>query len=273
MDHYGSVYEQGNGVRMKAIEKELQKIKKAEKRLCRQAEKKTTPLWKTKLEEKISDKVINGLQKAFSKAFYLIFEKGVVIIEKTYDRDSIEKDFQIWDYALELKGGRKEIRQMKMDSVRANALGTMVTTVEGIGLGVLGIGIPDIVLWVSVLLRRVNETALKYGFAYETPGEKMFILKMLETAMLAGESWKAGNASVDIFIDQDAHAVPTDEELKSQIEMTANAFATDMLVTKFIQGLPVAGIIGGAMNPIYYNKIINYVQLKYRKRYLIQKLR
>ncbi len=258
---------------MKAIEKELQKIEKAEKRLRCQAERKTTPVWKSKLEEKIPDKVMLGLQKAFLKAFCLIFEKGSVLIEKTYNRDSIEKEFQIKDFAVDLKGGRKEIHRMKMDAAGANAIGTLVTMAEGIGLGALGIGMPDIILWVSVLLRGVYETAMKYGFDYETPEEKIFILKMLEASMLTGEEWKAVNASVDSYIEQDARIIPSDEDMKQQIEKTANAFATDMLVTKFIQGLPVVGMIGGAANPVYYNKVMTYVELKYRRRYLMIKLK
>jgi len=253
---------------VKAIEKELKKIEKAEERLRRQAEKKTTPIWKEKIEKKIPDKVMAGLQKAFSKAFYLVFEKGSVLIEKTYNRDSIEKEFQVKDFAVALKGGRKEIHHMKMDAARTNAISTLVTMVEGIGLGALGIGMPDIVLWVSILLRGVYETAMKYGFAYETPEEKFFILKMLEASMSTGEEWNTGNASVDFYIEQDVRMIPSDEDMKSQIEKTANAFATDMLVTKFIQGLPIVGMLGGATNPVYYNRVMSYVQLKYRKRYL-----
>ncbi len=259
--------------RMKAIEKELRKIEKTEERLRRQAEKKTTPAWKSKLEEKIPDKVMTGLQKAFLKAFCMLFEKGSVLIEKTYNRDSIEKDFQIKDFAVDLKGGRKEIHHMKMDAAGANAVSTLVTMVEGIGLGALGIGMPDIVLWVSILLRGVYETAMKYGFDYETPEEKIFILAILEVPMLTGEEWKAVNASVDSYIEHEAHIIPSDEDMKRQIEKTANAFATDMLVTKFIQGLPIVGMIGGAANPVYYNKVMSYVELKYRKRYLTAKLR
>ncbi len=59
--------------RMKAIEKELRKIEKTEERLRRQAEKKTTPAWKSKLEEKIPDKVMTGPQKTFLKAFCMVF--------------------------------------------------------------------------------------------------------------------------------------------------------------------------------------------------------
>lgn len=145
----------------------------------------------------------------------------------------------------------------------------MATAVEGIGLGVLGIGLPDIVIWVGVLFRGVFETALKYGFAYETPEEKIFILKMLETAMASGEEWKTLNLENDRYIDR--NVVYDENELKQQIEKTANAFATEMLVTKFVQGLPIVGVLGGVANPIYYQRIMRYVQLKYRKRYLLRK--
>ncbi len=59
---------------MKAIEKELHKIEKKERRLSHKSEKKTEPLWKNKLEERIPSAVMTGLQKAFFKAFYLVFD-------------------------------------------------------------------------------------------------------------------------------------------------------------------------------------------------------
>ena len=43
-----------------------------------------------------------------------------------------------------------------------------------------------------------------------------------------------------------------------------------MLLLKFVQGLPVIGVLGGAANPVYYRKILTYVQLKYKKRYLLR---
>ncbi|MEE1162214.1 MAG: EcsC family protein [Lachnospiraceae bacterium] len=60
------------------------------------------------------------------------------------------------------------------------------------------------------------------------------------------------------------------EILEEQIRETASVFAMDMLILKFIQGFPVVGILGGIANPIYYNRVLRYVQLKYRKRYLLK---
>ena len=59
----------------------------------------------------------------------------------------------------------------------------------------------------------------------------------------------------------------------AQVEKTAHTFAAELLAAKFVQGLPVIGILGGAANPVYYQKIMRYVQLKYRKRYLLRKKR
>lgn len=257
---------------MKAIEKELKKIDKAEERMRRDAEKNSAPVWKQKLEEKIPEKVMAGLQKAFAKAFYLMFEKGTAIIEKTYDKESLEKEFMIKDYAVEVKGGRKEIGRLKKDASGSHALTTLVTAIDGVGLGALGIGLPDVVLLTGTLLRGIYETALKYGYDYESAEEKIFILKMMETSMLTGEEWMLADQFVNHYIQQDVHVIPTEEELKNQIEKTSDAFAADMLVMKFIQGIPIVGMIGGAANPVYYHKVMKYVQLKYRKRYILSKI-
>lgn len=260
--------------KLSPIENELHKIEQKEQKLLHYADKhKTGPTWKTALEKRVPEKILTGLQRAFSKAFYLIFEKGAVIIEKTYDKDSIEKDFQINDYAVDIKGSRKEIGHMRSGAYKSNAANTVITAIEGIGLGTLGIGLPDIVLWVGILLRGVYETALKFGFDYEAPEEKLFILKMIETSMVSGKEWTDLNAEIDKYIAQNAYKVPDDNELKEQIEKTSSAFAAEMLITKFFQGIPVVGILGGVTNPVYYQKIMRYVELKYRKRYFIGKLK
>lgn len=63
------------------------------------------------------------------------------------------------------------------------------------------------------------------------------------------------------------------DDLEAQIQKTSGAFAVDMLILKFVQGIPVVGVLGGAANPIYYNKVMRYVKLKYQKRYMITVLR
>ena len=64
---------------------------------------------------------------------------------------------------------------------------------------------------------------------------------------------------------------PTEAEMKEQMQHTADAFAVDMLVSKFIQGIPVVGVVGGLTNPMYYRKTQLYVRLKYQKRFFMTK--
>jgi len=128
---------------------------------------------------------------------------------------------------------------------------------------------PDIVLFISTLLKGIYETALNYGFEYESRQEQLLILKMMQTALSNGESWIQRNAEVEEMLALETVDI-TDDQFKQQTKETASAFAMDMLLLKFIQGLPVVGIIGGAANPVYYHKVMKYVQLKYRKRYLLK---
>lgn len=252
------------------IEKELDSIARKEARLEKQVMQYQTVKWKEALEQKISPRVYANLHSTFCKAFELLFEKGTSFIEKTYAKDEMVLDFQVHDYAVELKGGKKELRQLKSDISRGNLVNMAVSTVEGIGLGVLGIGLPDIVLFLSMILKGTYETAVQYGFSYDTPQEKLFILKLLETSMSKGTQWTMCNAAVDSYFIPN-QSIVVSNKLPEQIHQTADAFAVDMLLAKFIQGIPIAGILGGISNPVYYRRILSYVQLKYQKRYLLQK--
>lgn len=255
--------------RVKTIEKELKAVEKQEKRLRKTAlNAKPAPI-KTALENKIPQKVYFGLEAAFSKGFAAVFSQGKTLIEKTYQKETIQNNHAIRDYAVQLKGGRKELKQMHKSAKRSDTLNVVVTTAEGIALGALGIGMPDIVLFLSTLLRGVYETALNYGFDYESWREQYIILKMMAASLTYGEGWEEENEEVDELIREEELTV-TEEALNTQLKQTASVFAMDMLLIKFIQGLPIIGILGGAANPIYYNRVVKYVQLKYRKRYLLK---
>lgn len=248
------------------IDKELDLIGRKEQALAKKAVKSQTPGWKRTLEEKIPRKVFDGLNSAFCRGFSVIFEKGVKVIEKTYNADAIRDEHAIQDYAVQLKVKRSEIRKLRR---RANSgkLGNLaLTTAEGIGLGALGVGLPDIVVFIGIVLKGIYEMALRYGFDYDTPSERILILRMIEASLTKGEDFFLKNEDVDamlLYLD-----IPTEEDIAEQIQATGEMLALDMLLLKFVQGLPIVGILGGIGNPVYYNKILNYVELKYRKRYL-----
>lgn len=254
--------------RIAAIEKELLAVAKQEAKLERAALKVRPSAMKRTIEEKLPAKVYTGLESTFCKGFSLVFSKGRGIIEKSYNKEAVLQDHSIRDFAVQVKGNRRELKKMHKSAKRSDFVNLAVTTVEGIGLGALGVGMPDIVLFISTLLKGIYETALNYGYDYEDPREQLLILKMMATALMGGEDWLEGNAEVDAILTV-PDGIVEEEEFQEQLEHTASVFAMDMLLLKFIQGLPIVGIIGGAANPVYYSKVLNYVQLKYRKRYLL----
>ena len=165
----------------------------------------------------------------------------------------------------------KDLKQLKQNANRSNRTNVALTTIEGVALGTLAIGLPDIIVFVGMLLKEIYQTALNYGFDYDSLDEQNFILCMIEAALTKGPDFIMINEKVDEMIE----GLPSikEEMLKVQLQETSNTFASDMLIMKFIQGFPIIGVIGGVANPIYYNKIMNYVRLKYQKRYLMMKLK
>lgn len=254
---------------IKTLNKEFLALQRKEDKLMAAAVRARKPGWKKALEEKVPPKVYGGLNSAFAKGFSLVFQHGQKLIEKTYKKDDITLKHTVRSEGFQANGNRREMKLMHKNARKSNHLNIALTTVEGIGLGALGIGMPDIILFLSTVLRGVYETALHYGFQYESRFEQMLILKMMAASLSAGEAWFRRNKEVNDWILQGEREIP-DDMFQEQIQDTAAVFAVDMLLLKFIQGLPLVGVLGGAANPLYYNKILQYVQVKYKRRYLLE---
>jgi len=254
------------------MRRELLKIQTEEQKLRKKAETAKPADWKKALEKKIPEKVYTGLEGAFCTGFSLVFRHGRRLIELTYKKEELQQEHILRDRAVQREASRLDFKQMQKNVRKAGMKNMAATTAEGVALGALGVGMPDVVLFLATLLKGVYETALHYGFAYETPEEQYLILRMLSASLKTGRAWIREDEKVDELLRADAVAV-SEEVLKEQIRKTASAFAVDMLVLKFIQGMPVVGFLGGAANPVYYRKVMEYVQRKYRKRYLLKQLK
>ena len=253
-------------------EKEWTALEKKEARyLMRRREEKTSSALQQKLEEKIPEKLEDTLNKAFVKAFDLVFEKGTGIIEKTYHKEQQKMDYQVREYAAGLKENRKTVKAFGRQSQAARVKNLAISSVEGVGLGLLGIGLPDIPLFTAVILKSVYEIALSYGFEYESETEQWFILKVIETSLQRGEALERNNRLLNAWIDGDADG-ETVKGRKEQSRETAQALAEVLLYMKFLQGIPVVGAAGGAADVVYLKKITDYAELKYKRRFLKKKI-
>lgn len=245
--------------------------KKEEKFIARREEGPTSVLVK-KLDRFIPEKLSETLNAAFFKGFQIIFEKGTGIIEKTYNKDKKEADFKVDNYAHELMQNKKSARTFTKRAKSSRTTNLMISSVEGIGLGLVGAGIPDIPLFIAMVLKSVYEVALSFGYEYESDEEKIFILKIIETAMCDEEDFiRKNNELNDIidFISANGDVIGSwNIDKEGQMRATSRGLSEEMIYTKFLQGQFIIGIAGGVFDPIYVNRISNYAVLKYRRRFL-----
>ena len=78
-----------------------------------------------------------------------------------------------------------------------------------------------------------------------------------------------GNASVDEWI---VSGIEFPNGKKEQMERASRVLAKELLYLKFVQGVPVVGILGGVSDVVYQKKIADYAAIKYKKRFLNKEL-
>ena len=161
------------------------------------------------------------------------------------------------------------MRKLEAAGKKSKLLNSAVTAVEGIGFGVLGVGIPDIPVFLSMLLKGLYETAASYGYDYTKKEEQILILRMISAGLAEGEEIRKADRRVEEWLGftEGREVVSFEEEVKKASEALSDA----MLPMKFIQGLPVVGAAGGTNNPVVNQKVCGYAAIKYKKRYLAAK--
>lgn len=225
-----------------------------------------------KISEKIPEKVKTSLDGAFLKGFELIFKKGMGVIEKTYDKEKILFDHDVNDYAVNKKLSTKYIKRIDRASLCSNAVNSSISAIEGGVLGLLGIGLIDIPLFLSVIMKAINEVSLSYGFDYSTEEEKSYILALITCALESPANQLELNKQLDNLGHNIDNQIIDIHDLKEEMKSASNALSNALLTAKFIQGIPIVGAVGGVVNLNIMNKLTQFAKIKYKKRYLLKKI-
>lgn len=254
--------------KMTPWEKEWRALEKREQQYLDKKKAKKISALNQLLEDKVPPNLQGRLDTAFSKAFGLVFEKGTGIIEKTYKKQQMEEDYQIHAFTAEVKKDRKSLRNFSKKANTSGNKNLLLSGVEGVGLGILGIGLPDIPLFTGMILKSIYEIALHYGYGYETEEEKYFILLLIRCAFARERAWEKAKERMQAFLIEEQLPPCYDREL--EIQKTAEVLSQELLYMKFLQGLPVVGAVGGAYDAIYLNAILQYGKIVYKKRFLLK---
>lgn len=261
----------------KIINRELTKLNKKENKLLNKKENKfikskVEPI-SDKIEEKIPQKLKDTLENAFYNGFKLVLEKGSKYIEKLYDKDKIQLEHDVNNYSLDKKVTRKSINLMDSQGKKSKLINSTISTIEGVGLGALGIGLPDIPLFIAMILKTIYEITLSYGFDYESEAEKIYILNLINVALTNGEEKIICNEE----LNEIEHKIDSDMEISKDLNLelrnTSQVLSENLLMAKFIQGLPIIGVLGSITNYKVINKVSKYARIRYKRRYLNKKIR
>ena len=258
-----------------ALEKEWNSVQEKERKIIEKKNSDKEPYINKVLEDKVPEKLKKTLDSAFQKAFEVVFDKGMPIIEKTYNKEKRIIRYEENEKKHEIKDNSRTLKAFSKNSSSSNRKNKLLTGIEGVGLGALGIGLPDIPIFTGVILKSMYEIAMSYGYEYESLKEKFFILKLIEVAMINGEEFEKYDREINNFIEDmyEYDIEVYEEHIKRQILITSNEISNEMLYMKFIQGLPVIGIAGGFKNTEYLHKITEYADLKYKRRFLYDKIK
>lgn len=243
-----------------------------------------TPKWIRFVRRWVPKTLQNTMDYAFGKAFYAVFDKGAFIIEKTYNKKAAIQIFRDNKHQMEEdRFSRKAIRRFERQSKRTVRKNLIISFFEGFGFGLLGMGLPDIPIFVSILLKSIYEISLSYGFPYNSEQERLFILYLIEAGLDSGKSLRDKNAVINEMIDScmerekmgecTSENSVKGEDLKSQVDASANALSHQLLYWKFVQSKGIIGVVGGMSDFLYLKRITDYALLKYKRRFLLRQQR
>lgn len=224
-----------------------------------------------KVESIVPESLKGTLDAAFFKAFQLVFENGTKYIEKLYNKDKIQLNHNINDFMLTKNVNRKSMKKMDKHALKSTFINTSISTLEGAGLGLLGMGLPDIPLFTAMILKTIYEISLSYGYVYELEDEKVYILSLICAALSKGETQINYNSHVDEISYKIDNHINFEYDMDKEISNASKILSDAMLTSKFVQGIPVVGILGSITNYKVINKISKYSSVKYKKRYLNNK--
>ena len=252
----------------------LMRLEQKEQRMLRRSSPAPLAVPMEKLRARIPYSVQRNLELAFAKAFSLLFSpEGKRFLEHTYAKRTLEESAQRWERPLSPAQARKALSQLNRSAGLTAAVENTAAGVEGAVLGLLGIGLPDIPVLLAWLLRSLYQNATRYGIPCNSPAEQVYLLLLLQGALTDGDTRRALSQRADRLGRALDHGWPVEYDLDAETRAAALLLSDRLLLVKFMQGLPIVGIVGGVSNLSLSGAVSRYGSIKYKKRFLERKVR
>ena len=243
------------------LEKALRKIRKKEQKYLEKFQSGKGLANKIAVPQKAQE----ALTAAFARGLDLVLKKGDGLIRRGIPETEMIQAFCEQDNKVRQKLRAGQIRALGAQARQVRRRGSGVSLAEGIGLGALGVGLPDIPLFLGGLLRGIYQIALSYGVDVREDTEQIYLMLLLACA---GAPQQERQERLDLLAREIQAGCEIHEYLELVQREAAESLAQGMLAAKFIQGLPIVGVAGGIYNLPLYRRITGYAMLEYQKRYL-----
>lgn len=255
------------------VRQQLKHIQKAEMKMLRYRPDRPTFAGGDFIRSKVPDKLLGVLESAFEKGFLYIFDKGTSMIERSGNLPGIREKSAYHHTVIKRQISKQSIKNFDVSAANKSWTNKGLSTVEGAALGVFGIGLPDIPVFLGMIFKSLYETAASYGFNYKSPEERAYILALIRVAATKDsqrilESENCDRIGQLIDAGHGEEVARTREDLNDDIKNTSQLLASSMLVAKFIQGITLVGTVGGGFNYYWIHRITKVAALKYKKRFL-----
>ena len=133
---------------IRTLKKELTKTRQLEHKVLAKESREPRGLG---LTGKIPEKAMASLEVAFEKGFTLIFTKGDGLIDKM-GIEKARRQYEIYAASLEKMIYEETLKAIDKTAGSRTAVTKGISTAEGSGLGIFGIGLPDIPIFLAMLL-------------------------------------------------------------------------------------------------------------------------
>lgn len=260
--------------RLVAINYELRDCQEKEQKLLfedpfwKKAVSKTTGSVKAKIEDKIPEKLEDTLNKAFTAAFKMFFQEGKVLIKKTYNEETLKSEYADKRVGVQTKGDRSLIKKLRRPAEKRYFKSLGVAATEGVGLGLLGIGLPDIPILIGNMIRTCTVSAHSHGLDTDRKDEQVYMLMMIRLAAMPVEERATVNSQLDALGDAIDSGKEIFLDLETEMQETSERLSMTLLFSRFVMGLPVVGVAGGLYNPVIVSQLHQLAEVKYEARLL-----
>lgn len=255
---------------------QIKKLEQQEKKLFQKKpvnplQKKIEP-WKEKMKDQVPEKMEQLFQDAFEKGFRYLFENGTGIIEKACSKEKRQLRFGMNQYRLKKIKDKKSLKYFEWEAESSILKNKSLAAAEGAILGLFGIGLPDIPIFLGVILKTIYEIGFSFGYGNESISERMYILSLICLAAAPeeeAEQYLENCKAMELAAEKEA---VFDLNTFLQMQKKASMLLAGKIVTaKLIQGFPIIGAAGTVTNYTMISRISSVAQIEYQKRFLRKK--